>query len=120
VTAKELDADAAEFMQDAKLVEARAWLAGGEKRVLEGKEHGESVGLVNDLYRFGAADVSVPFDKDIEDAETSETALNLVVKLPADKSARKLLFGFEAKMAKELDNDPEEDVGQKYLILSFW
>jgi hypothetical protein len=87
--------------------------------VLEGKDHGQSVAIVDDLYRLGAKDVSAPFDKDIEDPD-GDVALNLVVTLPTDKGARKRLFGFEARMAKELDNDPEEDVGQKYLILSFW
>jgi hypothetical protein len=70
--------------------------------------------LAETFYAAGADKVYVT---DIEQMGDSNVSASMVVVLPTDKSARKTVFQAEAQFAKQIGEDPMEDVGQKYVLL---
>ena len=101
-------------MASSTRAEAREWMK-EPKHIFFKADPKEVAGFVNDFYQAGAVQV---FIADIEEYEGYQYGESLLVVLPEEASARARLFQIGARVETAFQNDPESDVGQKYLYYS--
>lgn len=112
------DDDIKNLLDDAQTHEALAWLTepkGPTRSLGEATGHAASVSLVESFLEAGATNIWVlgPIDS----ADEMENSGRLVVQLPDAASSRKAVLGLASEIAQELGFDPEEDLGQRYLLV---
>src|SRR5262249_132778 len=107
-----------DLLKSPKSKEVLAWLQGGapDARTLGELPTTEPpLALANELYSFGATQATaVEIDPYISDRENTG---RLVISLPESQIARAKLFAWNAEHARELGFDPDEDTGQRHLLV---
>jgi hypothetical protein len=107
-----------DMLEDVKSQEALGWLRSGnpDSRTLgEASGTAESIALVEELYARGATRVtSVRIETYDGDQQNSG---KLIVSLPGDPIARTRLFEWFSDAAKELGFDPDQDTGQRHVLV---
>jgi hypothetical protein len=115
---KAIDELATKLVAGPKVREASAWLKESRRpsRSLgEARGQEESLRLVNKIYTLGALAVhSVEINGKPDEDQNSG---RLVVELPRDARSRKRLLKLSGALAKEMGFDPDQDVGQRYVIV---
>ena len=106
-----------EFAAAQDKAEARGWLK-APTHTLEREKRKKVIGFVNDFYTASAARVFIADIRKQGRAET-EIAKTMVVVLPQDPAARRRVFAVARRAPAEWMNDPDPDVGQKYLWYVF-
>jgi hypothetical protein len=111
------DAEAAHLFADGT-AELRGWLQKDEKRVIYARPREVSIKITNDLYDWGARKVwagdpventrsGIPFTKKV------------IVDLPKDPAARKKIIDYHNQVAEQMNDDPIEDEGQRYVVIDY-
>jgi hypothetical protein len=95
--------------------EARSWLQEPSHVIFEGSKE-TARKLVDDLYTAGATEVYVT---GISEFGASELTASLVAVLPQTPEVRRKVFEVQAAYAREIEEEPAPDVGQKYLRFIF-
>jgi hypothetical protein len=98
--------------------EALKWLRDTsmpEHSLGEATTQNDSIELVESLYKAGAITVWV-FDID-GGSDEEQNSGRLLIELPRNQSMRKKLFSKCAEITVEQGFDPEEDTGQKYILV---
>lgn len=93
------------------------WLSGepkGQNTLGELTTNQESLKLARKLYSIGAVKV---FAIEIGKNEQGENSGKLVIVLPSDPEARKRIFRWSNKLAREQGFDPDVDIGQEHLFV---
>lgn len=107
-----------ELMESPQSKEVLVWLQGGAPgtRTLGEQSTTEaSVSFAQELYSLGAVRITA-VEIDTYDSGEENTG-KLVVTLPSDLVARAKLFAWNTEHAREMGFSPDEDVGQKHLLL---
>lgn len=112
---EESDKEIAGWLSEPDTAEARKWLESDSHVLFEG-DKATAGKLVNDLYTAGAREVWIIGITEFGD---SEVAAAFVAVLPSDTAARKRVFAVESDFQKLVGGDPSNDLGQKYLHLTF-
>ena len=110
---KDIDAACAEMLAEDNHREAREWCRDSSSAGFEMSKD-EMLELAEEFYAAGAEKVYVT---GIERVGNANVAACLVVKLPSGGAARKAVLRAEAKLIHGDDEEPEKDVGQKYVLL---
>jgi hypothetical protein len=98
--------------------EALVWLQEGppdSRTIGELPTTEASLSVVRELYSLGARRVTA-VEIDTYDSREENTG-KLVISLPENESMRSGLFAWNAKHAYEMGFDPDEDMGQKHLLI---
>lgn len=74
----------------------------------------ESIALADAVYKAGAAHV---YAIEIDEYDQHQNTGKLVIELPDDASARKRVFAWAGKIAREQGFDPEREAGQRYVFV---
>jgi hypothetical protein len=109
-SARETDKLAAEELAKSK-IDAKQWLASEKHGTFEATKS-DILKLTNDCLAAGAVGVYVSGPEQADDKELVST---LFIELPADADKRAKLLALYNKVT-EADQDPEKDVGQKFLV----
>ena len=112
-SAKDIDAACAEMLSEDNHREAREWCRDSASAGFEMSKD-EMLELAEEFYAAGAEKVYVT---GIERMGNSNVAACMVVKLPGGGAARKAVLEAEAKLIRGEGEEPEKDVGQKYVLL---
>ncbi|MCS6897214.1 MAG: hypothetical protein NZM29_04510 [Nitrospira sp.] len=107
-----------DLLRSERSQEARTWLEGGppgSRTLGEAGDPEESRELVEELYRLGAERVTAVDIMQYESGE--ENTGTLVITLPDDPVRRAALFARCGELAREQGFDPEDDLGQKHLLV---
>lgn len=112
--AAKIDKQGDEVMASSTKAEARQWMK-GPKHVFFKADPKEVAKFVDAFYQAGAVQVLFA---DIEEHGGYQYGESLLVVLPMDASARAKLFEIGARAETAFQNDPQPDVGQKYLYYS--
>lgn len=113
--AAEEDRIAQEEISTPDKAEARSWLRDPSHVIFEGSKEA-AARLVEDLYNAGATEVYVTGIVEFGDEKLTAS---LVALLPVDREARRKVFEVEAGFKREIEEEPAQDVGQKYLRFIF-
>lgn len=105
------DVIAVEALDRGNAKEARGWLDESVNRVFYDIGRGDSVQMVDDLYKLGAKKVTALVQ--------GPEADSLIIELPSDKAKRKAIFAWEASYQTKHGGVATKDEGQDYLILDF-
>jgi hypothetical protein len=108
--AREVDKLATDDLGKSK-IDAKQWLA-DEKHGTFDAQKSEILQFTNDVLAAGAAGVWV---SEPEEYEGKQIIDHIYIQLPADAAARKKIIEIYNKR-NEGEQDPEKDVGQKYLV----
>jgi hypothetical protein len=106
-----LDKEGDEDLAQPNKAEARQWLRGPSHGVFKGDQQ-SVIKFVDEFYGAGAVTVYVTGIETLGGAEITQTMLLL---LPKDSAARARVFEVANRFNRTIQNDPDKDVGQKYL-----
>jgi len=109
--AKEMDKEAAKDLAESK-IDAKQWLASDKHGTFEARKL-DIVKFTNDCLAAGATGVWVSGPEQIEGKELIDM---LYIELPTDAAKRAKVFAVYNKANEE---DPEKDLGQKFLVYSW-
>jgi len=107
-----------ELLESPQSKEVLEWLQAGQP---DSRTLGElptteaSISLAYELYSLGAVQIIAAKIKTYDSGE--ENTGKLILWLPENRVARAKLFAWNSEHANEFGFDPDEDVGQKYLLL---
>ena len=106
-----LDKDGDEELEQPNKAEARQWLRAPSHEVFKGNKQ-EILKLVDEFYAAGAVTVYVTGITTLGGTEITDSVLLV---LPKDTAARAKVIEVANRFWENIQNDPEKDVGQKYL-----
>ena len=106
-----LDKDGDEELAQPNKAEARQWLRAPSHAVFKGDKQA-IMKFVDEFYAAGAVTVYVTGIETLGGTEVTETMLLV---LPKDTAARAKVIEVANRFAETIQNDPDKDVGQKYL-----
>jgi len=106
-----LDKAGDEELAGSNKAEARQWLKTPSHALFKGERQVVSK-FVDDVYAAGAVTVYVTSIEALGGNEVTETMLLV---LPKDSAARARVFEIANRFGETIQNDPDKDVGQKYL-----
>lgn len=111
---KDEDATCEESLKNPNHAEAREWCSNEENMGFK-MTVSDMLKLAEEIYAAGAEKVYVT---DIDEFKGRKISASFVVVLPKDGAARKRLFDWEAGFAKQIEEKPRTDKGQKYFFIS--
>jgi hypothetical protein len=106
-----LDKAGDEDLADPKKAEARRWFKAPSHAIFKGDQQAV-IKFVDDVYAAGAVTVYVTGIETLGGNEVTETMLLV---LPKDSAARARVIEVANRFGETIQNDPDKDVGQKYL-----
>ncbi len=106
-----LDKAGDEELAEPNKAEARQWLRAPSHAVFKGDKQAV-IKFVDEVYTAGAVTVYVTGIETLGGSEVTETMLLV---LPKDSAARNKVFEVSNRFGETIQNDPEKDVGQRYL-----
>ena len=106
-----LDKAGDEDLADPKKAEARQWLKAPSHAVFKGDKQAV-IKFVDEVYAAGAVTV---YATGIETLGGNEVTETMILVLPKDSTARAKVFEVANRFGETIQNDPDKDIGQKYL-----